>query len=50
MSVGEFTASSINVEEDKRGEKDDQKESQLDLDKFKQDVAANVQLSQQVID
>eukprot|EP00877_Chromochloris_zofingiensis_P012276 jgi/Chrzof1/7301/Cz02g18120.t1 len=47
MSVGEFTASSINVEEDKRGEKDDQKESQLDLDKFKQDVAANVQLSQQ---
>jgi hypothetical protein len=48
MSVGEFTVSNIHMDEDKREEEGKQKNSQLDLDKFKKDVASTVQLADQV--
>lgn len=47
MSVGEFTVSNIHMDEDKR-EEEKQKDSQLDIEKFKADVAAAVQLAEQV--
>lgn len=47
MSVGEFTVSNIHMDEDKR-EEEKQKDSSLDIDKFKADVAAAVQLAEQV--
>jgi uncharacterized protein YuzB (UPF0349 family) len=47
MSVGEFTVSNIHMDEDKR-EEEKQRDSQLDIEKFKSDVAAAVQLAEQV--
>jgi hypothetical protein len=47
MSVGEFTVSNIHMDEDKR-EEEKQRDSQLDIEKFKTDVAAAVQLAEQV--
>ncbi|WIA10564.1 hypothetical protein OEZ85_010751 [Tetradesmus obliquus] len=46
MSVGEFTVSNIHMDEDKR-EEEKQKDSSLDIDNFKADVAAAVQLAEQ---
>eukprot|EP00882_Tetradesmus_deserticola_P003255 GHRQ01003448.1.p2 GENE.GHRQ01003448.1~~GHRQ01003448.1.p2 ORF type:complete len:112 (+),score=56.89 GHRQ01003448.1:323-658(+) len=46
MSVGEFTVSNIHMDEDKR-EEEKQKDSQLDIEKFKVDVAAAEQLAEQ---
>lgn len=48
MVVGEFTVSNIHMEEDKRDEEGKQKNSTLDLDKFKADVAATAALADQV--
>lgn len=47
MVVGEFTVSNIAMEEDKREEEKKKAVSQLDLDKFKADVAAQEQLAKQ---
>jgi hypothetical protein len=48
MVVGEFTVSNISMEEDKRDEEQKQKNSTLDLEKFKADVEATKQLAKQV--
>lgn len=40
MSLGEFTASNINMEEDKREEEANRKKSTLDMEKLKADIAA----------
>jgi hypothetical protein len=48
MSVGEFTVSNIHMDEDKRDEEIKNKNSQLDMEKFKKDVAATLQLADQV--
>jgi hypothetical protein len=48
MSVGEFTVSNIHMDEDKRDEETKNKNSQLDTEKFKKDVAATLQLADQV--
>ena len=48
MSVGEFTVSNIHMDEDKRDEETKNKNSQLDVEKFKKDVAATLQLADQV--
>ncbi|KAF8068421.1 RPN5A [Scenedesmus sp. PABB004] len=47
MSVGEFTVSNIHMDEDKRDEETKQKNSQLDVEKFKADVAAAAALAAQ---
>lgn len=47
MSVGEYTVANIHMEEDKREEETKQKNSQLDLEKFKKDLAATKQLAEQ---
>jgi len=49
MVVGEFTVSNISMEEDKRDEEQKQKNSTLDLEKFKADVEAIKQLAKQDI-
>lgn len=48
MSVGEFTVSNIHMDEDKRDEETKNKNSQLDIEKFKKDVADTMQLAEQV--
>jgi hypothetical protein len=48
MVVGEFTVSNIAMEEDKREEEKNKAISQLDLDKFKADVAAQAAIAKQV--
>lgn len=48
MSVGEFTVSNIHMDEDKREEEIKKKNSQLDMDKFKKDLATTLQLADQV--
>lgn len=48
MSVGEFTVSNIHMDEDKRDEETKNKNSQLDMEKFKKDVASTLQLADQV--
>ncbi|KIZ02997.1 26S proteasome non-ATPase regulatory subunit 12 [Monoraphidium neglectum] len=47
MVVGEFTVSNIAMEEDKREEEKNKAISQLDLDKFKADVAAQAAIAKQ---
>lgn len=48
MSVGEFTVSNIHMDEDKREEATKNKNSQLDMEKFKKDLASTLQLADQV--
>lgn len=48
MSVGEFTVSNIHMDEDKREEENKKKNSQLDIEKFKKDIADTMQLAEQV--
>lgn len=48
MSVGEFTVSNIHMDEDKRDEETKNKNSQLDMEKFKKDLAATQELAAQV--
>lgn len=48
MSVGEFTVSNIHMDEDKRDEATKNKNSQLDMEKFKKDLASTLQLADQV--
>lgn len=48
MSVGEFTVSNIHMDEDKRDEAAKNKNSQLDIEKFKKDVADAAQLADEV--
>lgn len=48
MSVGEFTVSNIHMDEDKREEESKNKNSQLDAEKFKKDLAVTLQLADQV--
>lgn len=47
MSVGEFTVSNIHMDEDKREEATKNKNSQLDMEKFKKDLASTLQLADQ---
>eukprot|EP00878_Enallax_costatus_P020026 GHUV01021155.1.p1 GENE.GHUV01021155.1~~GHUV01021155.1.p1 ORF type:complete len:443 (+),score=148.88 GHUV01021155.1:324-1652(+) len=47
MSVGEFTVSNIHMDEDKRDEATKNKNSQLDIEKFKKDIEDTVQLAEQ---
>lgn len=46
--MGEFTVSNIHMDEDKRDEETKNKNSQLDMEKFKKDIASTLQLADQV--
>lgn len=46
MTVGEFTVSNIHMDEDKREE--EKKKSNIDIDKLKADIQAQLEIGKQV--